>query len=134
MTEKLEGWLPSPTEEPTMHAMPVEEDHGAQGICQHVRRAADLLGKRWSTQIVLALLDGKARFSELKEAVAPISDTLLSERLKELEADGIIRRDVTPSTPVLIEYRLTDQGRDLERVMVELRSWAERWAEEPVAT
>jgi DNA-binding HxlR family transcriptional regulator len=113
--------------------MQADEQHEETGICQHVRRAADLLGKRWSTQIVLALLDGKARFSELSEAVAPISDTLLSERLKELEADGIIRRDVTPSTPVLIEYRLTDQGRDLERVMVELRAWAERWAEEPVA-
>jgi DNA-binding HxlR family transcriptional regulator len=110
------------------------EQHEETGICQHVRRATDLLGKRWSTQIVLALLDGKARFSELREAVAPISDTLLSERLKELEADGIIRRDVTPSTPVLIEYRLTEQGRDLEKVMVELRRWAERWAEEPVGT
>jgi DNA-binding HxlR family transcriptional regulator len=117
-----------------MDMMQLDEDHEAQGICQHVRRAADLLGKRWSTQIVLALLDGKARFSELKEAVAPISDTLLSERLKELEADGIIRRDVTPSTPVLIEYHLTDQGRDLEKVMVELRRWAERWAEAPVTT
>lgn len=125
--------LPSPAEEPTMHIMQAGEDHDAQPICQHVRRAANLLGKRWSTQIVLALLDGKARFSELKEAVSPISDTLLSERLKELEADGIIRRDVTPSTPVLIEYHLTDRGRDLERVMVELRSWAERWAAEPVA-
>jgi DNA-binding HxlR family transcriptional regulator len=51
-----------------------------------------------------------------------------------LEADGIIRRDVTPSTPVLIEYHLTDEGRDLERVIDELRSWAERWAETPVAT
>lgn len=107
------------------------EQHEETGICQHVRRATDLLGKRWSTQIVLALLDGKTRFSELREAVTPISDTLLSERLKELEADGIIRRDVTPSTPVLIEYRLTEQGRDLENVMVELRRWAERWAQEP---
>ncbi|MFN8234010.1 MAG: helix-turn-helix domain-containing protein [Actinomycetota bacterium] len=110
-----------------------EERHEEAGICRHVRRAADLLGKRWSSQIVLALLDGRTRFSELREAVAPISDTLLSERLKELEADGIIRRDVTPSTPVRIEYRLTDRGRDLERVMAELRAWAERWAEEPVA-
>jgi len=116
-----------------MDTMRPEERHEETGICRHVRRAADLLGKRWSTQIVLALLDGRTRFSELRDAVAPISDTLLSERLKELEADGIIRRDVTPSTPVRIEYRLTDRGRDLERVMAELRGWAERWAEEPVA-
>jgi DNA-binding HxlR family transcriptional regulator len=112
--------------------MATERAHEEEGICQHVRRAADLLGKRWSTQIVLALLDGKTRFSELRDAVPPISDTLLSERLKELELDGIIRRDVTPSTPVLIEYHLTDQGRDLEPVMNELRRWAERWADAPV--
>ena len=78
-----------------------------------------------------AMLSGATRFSDLRDAVAPISDTLLSERLKQLEADGIVRRDVTPSTPVLIEYRLTDEGRDLEQVIEELRRWAERWAEVP---
>jgi DNA-binding HxlR family transcriptional regulator len=106
----------------------------ADGICVHFQRAADLLGKRWSTLIVSAMLAGATRFSDIRDEVAPISDTLLSERLKQLEADGIIRRDVTPSTPVLIEYHLTDEGRDLERVIDELRSWAERWAETPVAT
>lgn len=104
-----------------------------EGICQHFQRAADLLGKRWSTLIIGAMLDGATRFSDIGDAVSPISDTLLSERLKQLEADGIIRRDVTPSTPVLIEYHLTDEGRDLERVINELRSWAERWADTPVA-
>jgi DNA-binding HxlR family transcriptional regulator len=103
------------------------------GICEHFQRAAGLLGKRWSTLIVSAMLSGVTRFSDIRDAVAPISDTLLSERLKQLEADGIVRRDVTPSTPVLIEYHLTDEGRDLERVIDELRSWAERWAETPVA-
>ena len=106
----------------------------ADGICVHFQRAADLLGKRWSTLIVSAMLAGATRFSDIRDEVAPISDTLLSERLKQLEADGIIRRDVTPSTPVLIEYHLTDEGRDLERVIDELRSWAERWAETPVTT
>jgi DNA-binding HxlR family transcriptional regulator len=103
------------------------------GICEHFQRAAGLLGKRWSTLIVGAMLSGVTRFSDLRDAVAPISDTLLSERLKQLEADGIVRRDVTPSTPVLIEYHLTEEGRDLERVIDELRGWAERWAETPVA-
>jgi DNA-binding HxlR family transcriptional regulator len=80
------------------------------------------------------MLSGVTRFSDLREAVAPISDTLLSDRLKQLEADGIIRREVTPSTPVLIEYHLTDEGRDLQRVIEEMRSWAERWADAPVTT
>ena len=103
------------------------------GICPHFQRAADLLGKRWSTLIVGAMLAGATRFSDIRDAVSPISDTLLSERLKQLEADGIIHREVTPSTPVLIEYRLTEEGRDLERVIGELRRWAERWADSPVA-
>ena len=104
------------------------ESQHEDGICEHFQRAAELLGKRWSTLIVGAMLDGATRFSDLREAVAPISDTLLSERLKQLEADGILRRVVTPSTPVLIEYRLTEEGRDLKRVIGELRRWAERWA------
>ena len=106
------------------------DNQHVDGICEHFQRAADLLGKRWSTLIVGAMLDGATRFSDLSEAVAPISDTLLSERLKQLEADGILRRVVTPSTPVLIEYQLTEEGRDLKRVIGELRRWGERWATE----
>ena len=109
------------------------DPHESDAICEHFQRAADLLGKRWSTLIVSAMLAGATRFSDLREAVAPISDTLLSERLKQLEADGIVRREVTPSTPVLIEYHLTAEGRDLERVIGELRGWAERWAQTPVS-
>jgi DNA-binding HxlR family transcriptional regulator len=112
--------------------MTTEIEHD-DGICEHFQRAAGLLGKRWSTLIVSAMLAGTTRFSDIRDAVAPISDTLLSERLKQLEADGILRREVTPSTPVLIEYHLTEEGRDLERVIDELRGWAERWAQTPVA-
>ncbi len=60
------------------------------------------------------------------------SDHLLSERLKELETAGIVVRDVTPSTPVRVDYRLTEQGRDLAGVIDELAAWAERWSREPV--
>jgi DNA-binding HxlR family transcriptional regulator len=109
------------------------ENEHEDGICQHFQRAADLLGKRWSTLIVSAMLSGATRFSDIRDAVSPISDSLLSERLKQLEIDGIVRRDVTPSTPVLIEYHLTEEGRDLETVIDELRRWAERWAEETVS-
>jgi DNA-binding HxlR family transcriptional regulator len=116
----------------TLEHAPEDLPEHADGICVHFQRAADLLGKRWSTLIVSAMLGGATRFSDIRDAVAPISDTLLSERLKQLEADGIIRREVTPSTPVLIEYHLTEEGRDLEHVIDELRGWAERWAKEPV--
>lgn len=97
-------------------------------MCQHFQRAADLIGKRWNALIVRALQSGAVRFSDLKTGIPNISDALLSERLKELEAEGIVTRDVTPTTPVLIEYHLTERGRDLGTVMDELGKWAERWS------
>jgi len=112
--------------------MQPEEMH--DGICENFQRAADLLGKRWSTLIVGVMLSGATRYSDIRAAVAPISDTLLSERLKQLEAEGIVRRDVTPSTPVLIEYHLTEDGRALDPVIQELHRWAERRAGAPTAT
>jgi DNA-binding HxlR family transcriptional regulator len=97
-------------------------------VCRHFQRAADLLGKRWNTQIIRALLSGESRFTDVRDGVPSLSDALLSERLKELEAEGIVTRTVTPTTPVRIEYGLTEAGRDLAAVMDELAAWAERWA------
>jgi DNA-binding HxlR family transcriptional regulator len=100
-------------------------------ICEHFQRAADLIGKRWNPQILRGLQSGVTRFSELKTGILQISDAMLSERLKELEAEGIVTRDVTPETPVRITYGLTDRGKDLSMVIDELGRWAERWAEDP---
>ena len=100
-------------------------------LCRHFQHSAELIGKRWNPQVVRALQTGSSRFGDLKHAVSNISDAVLSERLKEVEAEGIVTRDVTPSTPVLIEYHLTERGHDLTKVMEELAAWAERWAEGP---
>ncbi len=100
-------------------------------ICEHFQRAAELVAKRWNPQIVRSLLSGVDRFSDLKASIPQISDGLLSERLKELEAEGIVTRTVTPDTPVRITYGLTERGRDLSNVMEELAGWAERWAAAP---
>ncbi len=97
-------------------------------ICPHFQRAAELVAKRWNPQIVRALLADVSRFSDLRATIPQISDALLSERLKELEAAGIVTRTVTPQTPVRIDYGLTERGRDLSKVMDELAAWAERWA------
>ena len=97
-------------------------------MCEHFQRAAELIGKRWHPQVVRALQTGSIRFGDIRGAIPYISDALLSDRLKELEAQGIVTRDVTPSTPVLIEYHLTERGRDLTKVMDELGRWAERWS------
>jgi len=101
-------------------------------ICQHFQRAADLIGKRWNPQVIRALEAGNSRFSVPKASIPFISDAVLSDRLKELEAADILTRDVQPETPVRIDYRLTVRGQDLAKVMEKLGAWAERWADEPV--
>lgn len=103
---------------------------GESPVCQHFQRAAELIGRRWNPQLVRMLLSGAVRYTDLKVGIPQISDHLLSERLKELEADGIVSREVTPSTPVRIEYRLTERGQDLAGVIGELGAWAERWTGE----
>jgi DNA-binding HxlR family transcriptional regulator len=97
-------------------------------VCESFQRAAQLVGQRWVPQIVWVLLDGSRRYSAVRDAIPEISDTLLSERLRELEEAGVVTRTVTPSTPVLIEYGLSDRGRELAVVMDDLSTWAERWA------
>lgn len=100
-------------------------------VCRHFQRAAEIIGKRWTTQILRGLFSGDTRYSELKQGVGGISDKVLSERLKELEAEGIVERCVTPDTPVRIDYRLTEKGRGLSEAIEALAGWAERWAAAP---
>jgi DNA-binding HxlR family transcriptional regulator len=97
-------------------------------VCESFQRGAQLVAKRWTPQIVWVLLDGTRRYSAVRDSIPEISDTLLSERLRELEEAGIVTRTVTPSTPVLIEYSLSERGRELAVVMDGLSTWAERWA------
>lgn len=100
-------------------------------ICEHFQHAAELIGRRWNPQILRGLQSGVTRFSDLKTGIPPISDAVLSDRLKELEAAGIVTRTVTPDTPVRITYGLTERGQDLSKVIDELGQWAERWADAP---
>jgi DNA-binding HxlR family transcriptional regulator len=89
------------------------------------------VGKRWTGAIIAVLLDaGPARFSEVGAAVPELSDRLLSERMKELEARGVVSRHVDPGPPVKVVYELTDMGRSLEPALQELKSWARRWLRE----
>ena len=67
------------------------------------------------------------RFSEIAQAIPQLSDRLLSERMKELEARGIVERRVSGTSPVKVEYELTDQGRELAPTLTELKAWADRW-------
>ena len=98
-----------------------------QECCALYHRAVELVGKRWTGAILLVLLDGPLRFSEVRHLVPDLSDRLLSERMKELEAEGIVARRVIDDTPVRVEYELTDKGRALEPAVRALKSWARAW-------
>src|SRR5919199_1925380 len=98
--------------------------------CSLYHRAVELVGKRWTGAILLVLLDGPLHFSEIKHLVPDLSDRLLSERLKELEAEGIVERRVLDGAPVRVEYSLTEKGRALEPTVHALKSWANRWLDD----
>lgn len=98
-------------------------------FCPYFHHAVELIGRRWTGAIVRALQAGLSRFTELTDAIPGLSDRMLSERLKELEAEGIVERRVIPDTPVRIEYALTEKGRDLSGAMVAISGWASRWHE-----
>ena len=102
--------------------------------CPHYHQAVELIGKRWTGAIVLVLLDGPLRFSQVGAAVPQLSDRLLSERMKELEARGLVERRVASGPPVRVEYALTEMGRDLEPALAELKLWARRWLARQAAT
>ena len=109
---------------------------GARSVacCPYYHEAIELIGKRWTGAIVGVLLNAPAerglRFSEIAQAVPELSDRLLSERMKELEARGVVERTVLSGPPVHVEYRLTEMGRALQPALSELRDWARRWLDE----
>ena len=95
--------------------------------CSLYHRAVELVGKRWTGAILFVLLDGPLHFSAVKQLVPDLSDRLLAERLKELEAEGIVEREVLEGAPVRVEYSLTEKGRALEPAVRALKSWAREW-------
>ena len=97
-------------------------------LCARFHRASELIGRRWTGAIVAVLLDhGPMRFSEIAQAVPELSDRLLSERMKELEARGVVVRHVEPGPPVKVTYGLTAMGSELQPALAELKSWARHW-------
>ena len=86
-----------------------------------------MVGKRWSGAILSTLAAGPRRFGEISERVPGMSDRLLSQRLRELEADGLVRRTVEAGAPVRVSYSLTEKGADLDPALRELKAWGRRW-------
>jgi DNA-binding HxlR family transcriptional regulator len=98
-----------------------------EACCSLYHQAVELVGKRWTGAIVMVLLEGPARFSAIKECVPDLSDRLLSERLKELESEGMVERQVLEGIPVRVQYLLTDKGMALGPALDSLKSWAQSW-------
>ncbi|CAM4183305.1 winged helix-turn-helix transcriptional regulator [Lederbergia lenta] len=97
-------------------------------VCPRFDKAMSILGQRWTGLIIHQLLNGPQRFCTVESAM-PISARVLSERLKDLEKEGIINRQVFPETPVRIEYSLTEKGLALQPIIKEIESWGENWIE-----
>src|SRR5499427_10215602 len=97
------------------------------GCCPLYHEAVELVGRRWTGAILQVLMDGPMRFSEIAQSIPELSDRLLSERMKELEARGIVQRTVIAGPPLRVEYSLSRMGRELEPALSELQRWAKRW-------
>jgi DNA-binding HxlR family transcriptional regulator len=109
------------------HPLSGDRARRAAGCCPLYHEAVELVGRRWTGAILRVLMDGPLRFSEIAQAVPELSDRLLSERMKELEARGIVERRVLPGPPVRVEYSLSRMGSELEPALSELQRWANRW-------
>jgi len=105
-------------------------DHTPQ-LCTRFHRASELIGRRWTGAIIFVLLESRCRFATLRTAIPDITDRMLSDRLQELEQEGILERTVVPETPVRVEYALTKKGRALGAAMEAIKEWAHKWTTEP---
>ncbi|OAH15174.1 winged helix-turn-helix transcriptional regulator [Streptomyces jeddahensis] len=94
--------------------------------CPRFEDTLELVGRRWTGSVLQAAGRGARRFGEYRAMIDGISDRLLSQRLKELEAAGLIERTVIPSTPVQIRYQLAPDGRALVDALVPLAQWSMR--------
>jgi DNA-binding HxlR family transcriptional regulator len=96
-------------------------------VCSRFHRAVELIGSRWTGAIIQTLLQGRTRYAFIKAAIPDITDRMLSERLRSLEAEDLLTRKVIPESPVRVEYELTTKGRSLHDALREISDWAERW-------
>ncbi len=114
-----------PTEQTTMTTSSITYS------CPRYEHAIQILGKRWTGLLLDALMQGPKRFCELTSLVEGLSDRVLSDRLRELEVENVVKRVVYPQIPVRVEYELTEKGYALKPVVEAIHIWAEDWIEMP---
>lgn len=99
-------------------------------LCPTVERAFDLLGRKWAGLIIRELSDGPRFYRDLENNIRNVSARMLSERVKEFEAEGIVTRTVQSGSPIRVVYDLTEKGRALVPIMLGIESWARAWSED----
>ena len=97
------------------------------GTACPIERTLGVIGAKWTVLIVRDLVSGTKRFGQLLKSLEGVSPKTLSERLKELEASGIVTRKVYPEVPPRVEYSLTEKGHSLSAIIEEIRRWGEHW-------
>ena len=113
---------------PPMYSQVAMGEHLPE-LCPTFHKAIELIGKKWTGAIIYLLLRSRCRFAELRSAIPDITDRMLSERLQELEEQGIVERHVLPDPPVRVEYELTKKGRALTDALDAVGNWAHKWAD-----
>lgn len=103
-------------------------------LCPSYMQATELLSRRWMGLVLLILLKGPKRFNEILANIPGLSDPLLTQRLRDLEAEGLVERRVLATSPVRVEYELTEMGRDFEKVAREISIWAHKWMDNRPST
>ena len=96
-------------------------------VCPSVERAFELLGRKWAGLIVHVLSGGPGYFCEVEQAIGAVSARMLATRLKELMAEGLVRRTVQTGSPVRVRYSLTAKGKALEPALRGVEQWARKW-------
>ena len=96
-------------------------------LCGRFHQASELIGRRWNGAILYCMLRTRCRYGTLREAIPGITDRMLSQRLQELEREGILERLVIPDTPVRVEYALTKKGKALGKAIAAITDWAHTW-------
>jgi DNA-binding HxlR family transcriptional regulator len=102
-----------------------------ESVCPRFQHAAELVGARWNGAILAALLAGRTRYADIRAAVPGLSDTMLAQRLRTLESEQLVERRVIPSSPVRVEYRLTERGSALAPAIDALLAWSHDWLPAP---
>jgi DNA-binding HxlR family transcriptional regulator len=120
-----------------MHTLLMADAPGPiPALCSRFHQASELIGRRWTGAIIFVLLKSRCRFATLRAAIPDITDRMLSQRLQELEQEGIVVRTVVPEMPVRVEYELTKKGRALASAIDAIVEWAHKWipAEQPTGS